>query len=283
MGDEAATFMATAGFGPLQSTSQQQKVQLALAEVPNSQFSVLSNGYWEENGDAQAFADENANVNIPGVPVQNRPPYVGGPEMQSHAEILRRKLEQVCLKENGGSKHALRPPISTADRALNSAAPPFFSRNKQGIEDRMPFTLDRTNDQKSTSSLENKVFGNVKNAKNRPPGFHNENRPPPRRSLSFGSVDGELDVLHNPQSHLQPQLQLQSQLQSRPIQSRSLTKSNSISLPLQDKADPWPDNQEFEDAILAALCDSNPSSHEEKVQRRLRVFQEITLPASPNK
>lgn len=277
VGDEAATFMATAGFGPMQNTSQQQKVLLAPAEVPNSQFSVLSNGYWEENGDTQAFADENANVNIPGVPVQNRPPYVGGPEMQSHAEILRRKLEQVCLKENGGSRLALRPPISTVDRTLNSAAPPFFSRNKQGSEDRMPFTLDRTNEQKSTStSLENKVFGNVKNTKNRPPGFHNENRPPPRRSLSFGGgVDGGLDVLHNSQSHLQPQPQ------SRPMQSRSLTKSNSISLPLQDKADPWPDNQEFEDAILAALCDSNPSSHEEKVQRRLRVFQEITLPASP--
>ena len=118
--------------------------------------------------------------------------------MQSHAEILRHNLEQVCIKENGGSKHALRPPNSTADRALNNVAPPFFSRNKQGIEDRMPFKLDRKNDQKSTSSsLENKVFGNVKNAKNRPPGFHNENRPPPRRSLSFGSVDGGLDVLHN--------------------------------------------------------------------------------------
>jgi hypothetical protein len=160
---------------------------LAPTEVPNSQFSVFGNGYWEENGDTQAFADENANVNIPGLPVQNRPPYVGGPEMQSHAEILRRKLEQVSLKENGSSKHAFRPPISNADRALNDAAPPFFSRNKQGIEDRMPLTLDRTNDQKiTTSPLENKVFGNVKNTKSRPPGFHNENRPPPRRSLSFG-------------------------------------------------------------------------------------------------
>ena len=98
VGNEAATFMATIGFVPLKSASQQQKVQLALTEVPNSQFSVLSNGYWEENGDPQAFADENENVNIPGVPVQNKPPYVGGPEMQSHAEILRRKLEKVCLK-----------------------------------------------------------------------------------------------------------------------------------------------------------------------------------------
>lgn len=284
VGDEATTFMATAGFGPLQNTSQQQKVLLAPTEVPNSQFSVFGNGYWEENGDTQAFADENANVNIPGLPVQNRPPYVGGPEMQSHAEILRRKLEQVSLKENGSSKHAFRPPISNADRALNSAAPPFFSRNKQGIEDRMPLTLDRTNDQKiMTSPLENKVFGNVKNTKSRPPGFHNENRPPPRRSLSFGGVDGGLVVLNNLQSHLQPQPQpqLQPQPQSRPMQIRSLTKANSVSLPLQDKADLWPDNQEFEDAILAALCDSNPSSHEEKVQRRLRVFQEITLPASP--
>ena len=227
----------------------------------------------EENGDPQAFANENENVNILGVPVQNIPPYVGGLKMQIHAKILRHNLDQVCIKENGGSKHALLPPNSTADRALNSAAPPFLSRNKQGIEDRMPFTLDRKNDHNSmSSSLENKVFGNVKNAKNRPPGFHNENRPSPRRSLSFGSVDGELDALHNPQSHLQPQLQLQSQLQSRPIQSRSLTKSNSISLPLQDKADPWLDNQEFEDAILASLCDSNPSSHKEKVHRRLRDF-----------
>lgn len=276
VGDEATTFMATAGFGPLQNTSHQQKVLLAPAEVPNSQFSVFSNGYWEENGDTQAFADENANANILGLPVQNIPPYVGGPEMQSHAEVLRRKLEQVSLKENGSSKHAFRPPISNAERALNSAAPPFFSRNnKQGIEDRMPLTMDKSNDQKIASSpLANKVFGNVKNTKTRPPGFHNENRPP-RRSLSFGGVDGALDVLHNPQSQLQPQPQ------SQPMQTRSLTKSNSISLPLQDKADPWPDNQEFEDAILAALCDSNPSSHQEKVQRRLRVFQEITLPPSP--
>ena len=52
----------------------------------------------EENGDPQAFANENENVNIPGVPVQNKPPYVGGPEMQIHAEILRCKLEKVCVK-----------------------------------------------------------------------------------------------------------------------------------------------------------------------------------------
>eukprot|EP01018_Ginkgo_biloba_P019296 Gb_18147 [translate_table: standard] len=264
VGNGSTTYLATAGFGPL----QQQKLLLVPPEAPTSQFSMFStNGYWEEKRDNNdAFGDENVNVNINmnGPPVQSLPPLGAGYQMQRHAETLRQKLEQVCLKENGNpSKPTFPPPIANnTERILNSAAPPFFCRNTQGNEQRMPLTLDRTNDQKIMPFAEQNKFV-LGNGKDNHPKAHNKNRPTSRRSLSFESVDEGLDLLlHQPQpTH----------------NNKTLTKCNSISLPLQDKADPWPDNEEFENAILAALCESNPSSHDDKVQRRLRVFQEMTL------
>ncbi|KAH9307904.1 hypothetical protein KI387_035815, partial [Taxus chinensis] len=144
------TFLATAGFGLLQYKSQNPVV--VPSKAPDSHFSMFSNGFWEENGGdrvGQDFADENINVNIniPVQPLQKRPPLVGGScsQMQRHADALKQKLDQVAFPPLTSSN------IVNTDRVLNSAAPPFFSRadnNKQGNEEQLPLTLDRTNDQK---------------------------------------------------------------------------------------------------------------------------------------
>ncbi|GLJ24574.1 hypothetical protein SUGI_0469540 [Cryptomeria japonica] len=273
------TFLATAGFGPLQHKSQHPVLAPPPPKAPNSHFSMFSNGFWEENGGdgvGEAFADENINSNI-NIPGRLPPLGANGSMMQRHTGALKQKLDQVVF--NGTAKAAF-PPLTSnnimnKDHLLNSAAPPFFVRNnnnKQGTEDRMPLTLDMTNNPNIVMPFAavNPVLGdNGRNAaKFREP--INENHPPPRRSLSFGCVDngGNFDSLHSTDEH---HFHLQN--------NKPLTKANSISLPLQDMADPWPDSQEFEDAILAALCDSNPTSHEDKVRKRLRVFQELT--ASP--
>eukprot|EP01018_Ginkgo_biloba_P030665 Gb_29997 [translate_table: standard] len=290
----ANTFFATSGFG---------------LSLPNSMFGT---GLMEENTEEDTFGDENMNINIGNVCSSSlsRAPFgftKNCQTQQGHAESLRQKLEKVCLKENGNARRSPfpPPPCSNTEHVLNSAAPPFFSRNVnprdndsifsnalgsiRNIEERVPLTLDRTNEQrvKDPMALRGKrVLGSVGDGTVNPTAFSgrsmNQNRPATRRSLSFESIDYGLDL---------PPLSS--------IQTCKMSKADTMSQPLQENpADPWdslgfiqsPDNKDFEQAILSALSETSNSEfqswddkalQQHKCQGRLRVFQEMTLPASP--
>eukprot|EP01018_Ginkgo_biloba_P031140 Gb_23420 [translate_table: standard] len=137
----ATTFLATSGFGPSQQSfvlSSDTNSQYSMFGTDTvAQYSMFGTGLMEENTEEDTFGDENMNINITNVCSSSltRAPFEFAQNCQakqSHAESLRQKLEKVCLREKGKARRAAfpPPPCSNTDHVLNSAAPPFFSRNR---------------------------------------------------------------------------------------------------------------------------------------------------------